>query len=86
MPKDVKESLTIINGHANSLLQRIEDINKFLNEIGAIGNYETMGMVNINIGPVITQTLKSINDFAPSINVIIEQASQYLQAEEETKE
>ena len=43
-------------------------------------------MVNINIGPVITQTLQSINDFAPSINVIIEQASQYLQTEEETKE
>lgn len=85
MSEEQKNNIKVIAGHNASILQQLNGLLTFVNEVGAIGEYEKRGFTHINVGLVLNEIKNGIESISQSVK-IIEQMTQELQSEEEKKE
>lgn len=70
------EHLRVVQGHAGSINQQLEELNKFILEISAISNYGERGMVSINMQPILMEINNRLTSIGQSVNVILDEAKE----------
>lgn len=81
----VAQHLTVINGHANSLKEQVQDVNRFVNEVLAICEYDNRGMVSIKFPSILKEILDRVGQMSASISVISDEANEALDTEPNTE-
>lgn len=85
MTEEEKNNIKVIAGHNASIIQQLNGLLAFVNEIGAIGEYEKRGFTHVNMNLVLSEIKNSIESISQSARVI-DQTIQELSPGEEIEE
>lgn len=70
---DVK--MKVVQGHAASISQQMDELTTFISEMSAISTYSERGMTEMKIQPILLEIVNRLNSIKGSVNVILEESA-----------